>query len=54
MTKIEAAFKAAKEQVEITNKMGNGNIVTGTIKLLGESIGYIVDELSGKHDYKNY
>ena len=23
MTKIEAAFKAAKEQVEITNKMGS-------------------------------
>ena len=54
MTKIEAAFKAAKEQVEITNKMGSGNIVTGTIKLLGESIGWIVDDLSGKHDYKNY
>ena len=28
MTKIEAAFKAAKEQVEITNKMGSGNIVS--------------------------
>ena len=54
MTKIERAFKAAKEQAEITNKMGSGNMVTGTIKLFGESIGYLVDIFTGRHDYKNY
>ena len=54
MAKIERVFKAAKEQVEITNKMGSGNIVTGTIKLFGESIGYIVDMLTGAHDHKKY